>query len=65
MALSHQGIPTQKVQLSERFMVLGEFIGKIMESQQVGIFPIIEKIIDMGRRLPLIIGNVKEFSAKY
>ena len=27
-------------------------------------FPIIDKIIDIGRRLPQIIGNLKELSAK-
>ena len=46
------------------FDVFEEIIGKIIESRYFGICPIIEKIIDIGRRLPQIIGNFRELSAK-
>ena len=35
-------------------------IGKIIKSRYIGIFPIINKIIDIGRRLPQIIGDLKD-----
>ena len=41
-----------------------ENIGKIIESRYIGIWPIIDKIIDIGRRLPQIIGDFGELSAK-
>ena len=44
--------------------VLDEIIGKIIESRYISICPIIDKIIDIGRRLPQIIGNFMELSAK-
>ena len=46
------------------FDVLDEIIGKIIESRYIGICPIINKIIDIGRRLPQIIGYFKDLSAK-
>ena len=46
------------------FDALEEIIGKIIESRYIGICPIIDKIIDIGRRLPQIIGNFRELSAK-
>ena len=46
------------------FDVLDEIIGKIIESRYIGICPIIDKIIDIGRRLPQIIGDFRELSAK-
>ena len=46
------------------FDVLDEIIRKIIESRYFGICPIIEKIIDIGRRLPQIIGDFRELSAK-
>ena len=46
------------------FDVLEEIIGKIIESRYIGICQIIGKIIDIGRRLPQIIGDFKELSAK-
>ena len=41
-----------------------EIIGKIIESRYIAICPIIDKIIDIGRRVPQIIGNFRELSAK-
>ena len=41
-----------------------EIIGKIIESRYIAICPIIDKIIDIGRRLPQIIGDFRELSAK-
>ena len=46
------------------FDVLEEIIGKIIESRYIGICQIIGKIIDIGRRLPQIIGDCRELSAK-
>ena len=46
------------------FDVLEEIIGKVIESRYIGICPIIHKIIDIGRRLPQIIGDFRELSAK-
>ena len=46
------------------FDVLDEIIGIIIESRYIGICPIIDKIIDIGRRLPQIIGDLRELSAK-
>ena len=46
------------------FDVLEEIIGKIIESRYISICPIIDKIIDVGRRLPQIIGDFRELSAK-
>ena len=46
------------------FNVLGEIIGKIIESRYISICPIIDKIIDIGRKLPQIIGDFRELSAK-
>ena len=46
------------------FDVFEEIIGKIIESRYFGICPIIEKIIDIGRRLTQIIGDFRELSAK-
>ena len=46
------------------FDVLDKIIGKIIESRYIGICPIIDKIIDIGRRLPQIIGNFRDLSAK-
>ena len=46
------------------FDVLDEIIGKIIESRYIGICPIIDKIIDIGRRLPQIIGDFRDLSAK-
>ena len=46
------------------FEILEENIGKIIESRYIGIFPIIDNIIDIGRRLPQIIGKLKELSAE-
>jgi len=46
------------------FNVLEEIIGKIIESRYIAICPIIDKIIDIGRRLPQIIGDFRELSAK-
>ena len=37
---------------------------KIIESRYIGISPTIDKIIDIGRRLPQIIGNFRDLSAK-
>ena len=39
-------------------------IRKIIESRYIGICPIIGKIIDIGQRLPQIIGDFRELSAK-
>ena len=41
-----------------------EIIGKIIESRYIAICPIIDKIIDIGRRPPQIIGDFRELSAK-
>ena len=41
-------------------MILEEIINKIIESPYIGIFPSINKIIDISWRLPQIIGNLKE-----
>ena len=46
------------------FDVLEEIVGKIIESWHISIFPIIDKIIDFEKRLPQIIGNLKELSVK-
>ena len=46
------------------FDVLEESIGKIIESRYIGICPITDKIIDIGRRLPKIIGDLRALSAK-
>ena len=46
------------------FDVLDKIIGKIIESRYIGICPFIDKIIDIGRRLPQIIGNFRDLSAK-
>ena len=46
------------------FDVLDEIIRKIIESRYIGICPIIDKIIDIGRRLPQIIGDFRDLSAK-
>ena len=46
------------------FDVLEEIIGKVIENRYIGIFPIIDKIIDISRRLPQIIGDFRELSAK-
>ena len=46
------------------FDVLDEIIGKIIESRYIGICPIIDKIIDIGQRLPQIIGDFRDLSAK-
>ena len=46
------------------FDVLDEIVGKIIESRYIGICPIIDKIIDIGWRLPQIIGNFRDLSAK-
>ena len=46
------------------FDVLEEIIGKIIESRYIAICPIIDKIIDIGRRVPQIIGDFRELSAK-
>ena len=46
------------------FDVLEENIGKIIESRYIGICPIIGKIIDIGQRLPQIIGDFRDLSAK-
>ena len=46
------------------FDVLEENIGKIIESRYIGICPIIEKIMAIGRRLPQIISDIRESSAK-
>ena len=46
------------------FDVLEEIIGKIIESRYIAICSIIDKIIDIGRRLPQIIGDFRELSAK-
>ena len=46
------------------FDVLEEIIRKSNESWYIGIFPIINKIIDIPRRLPQIIGDLKELSAR-
>ena len=48
--------------LSIIFDVLDEIIGKIIESRYIAIFPIIDKIIVIGRRQ--IIGDFRELSAK-
>ena len=36
---------------------------KIIESRYIVIFPIIDKINDIGRRLPQIMGDLKQLSA--
>ena len=41
------------------FDVLEEIIGKNIESRYIGICPIIDKIIDIGQRLPQIIGDFR------
>ena len=46
------------------FDVLDEIIGKIIESRYIGICPIIDKINDIDRRLPQIIGDFRDLSAK-
>ena len=46
------------------FDVLEEIIGKIIENRYIGIFPIIDKIIDIGQRLPQIISDFRELLAK-
>ena len=46
------------------FDVLEEIIGKIIESRYISICPIIDKIIDISRRLPQIIGDFRDLSAK-
>ena len=46
------------------FDVLEEFIGNIIENRYIGTFLIIDKIIDISRRLPQIIGDFRELSAK-
>ena len=46
------------------FDILEETIEKIIESRYIGICPIIDKIIDIGRRLPQIIGDFRDLSAK-
>ena len=46
------------------FDVLEEIIVKVIENRYIGIFPIINKIINIGRRLPRMIGDLKELSAK-
>ena len=46
------------------FYVLEEIIGKIIENRYIGICLIIEKIIDIGQRLPQIIGYFRELSGK-
>ena len=46
------------------FDVLDEIIGIIIESRYIGICPNIDKIIDIGQRLPQIIGDFRELSAK-
>ena len=46
------------------FDVLEDIVGKIIESWHISIFPIIDKIIDFEKRLPQIIGNLKELSVK-
>ena len=46
------------------FDILEEIFGKIIESRYIGICPIIDKIIDIGQRLPQIIGDFRESSAK-
>ena len=46
------------------FDVLDEITGKIIGSRYIGICPIIEKIIDIGWRLPQIIGIFRELSEK-
>ena len=47
------------------FDVLEEIIGKIIENRYISIFPIIDKIIDISRRLPQIISDFRELSAKF
>ena len=46
------------------FDVLEEIIGKIIDSRYIAICPIIDKIIDIGRRLPQIISDFWDLSAK-
>ena len=46
------------------FDVLEENIGKIIESRYIDICPIINKIIDTSPRLPQIIGDFRDLSAK-
>ena len=46
------------------FDVLEEIIGKIIESRYISICPSIDKIINIGQRLPQIIGDFRELSAK-
>ena len=46
------------------FDVLEEIIGKNIESRYIGIYSIIDKVIDIGERLPQIIGDFRELSAK-
>ena len=46
------------------FDVLEEIIGKIIESRYFAICPIIDKFIDIGQRLPQIIGKFSDLSAK-
>ena len=41
-----------------------EIIGKIIESRYIGICLIIDKIIDIGQRLPHIISDFRELLAK-
>ena len=50
--------------LTINFDILDEIIVKIIESRYIGICPIIDKIIDIDRRLPQIIGDFRELSAK-
>ena len=42
-----------------------DIIRKIIESRHIGICPISDKTIYIGRRLPQIIGDFRELSEKY
>ena len=50
--------------LTTIFDFLAEIIRKIIEGRYISIFLIISKIIDIGRRLPQIIGDLEESLAK-
>ena len=50
--------------LSIIFDGLDEIIGKIIESRYISICPIIDKIIDIDGRLPQIISDFRDLSAK-
>ena len=50
--------------LTTIFDFLAEIIRKIIEGRYISIFIIIGKIIDIGRRLPQIIGDLEESLAK-